>query len=202
MEQTTALRVCRKCTTEKPISEYYRDSRSPGGFRTACRTCHIAAGRERQQGDSYRAYQAAYRAAHRERARQTTARYRQEKPGRVRAAQEAYRADPEHQRIARDRATAFRLANPERRSEYARRRYALKRRGQLVGFIDPEALAAKLQLWDYRCWMCRTAAFQAWDHVKPLTKGGLHVLSNLRPACNPCNQAKSDRWPYSTSVHR
>jgi len=34
------------------------------------------------------------------------------------------------------------------------------------------------------------------DHVKPLNKGGMDCLSNLRPACPGCNRSKRDRWPY------
>ena len=34
------------------------------------------------------------------------------------------------------------------------------------------------------------------DHVKPLAKGGPHLLSNLRPACELCNLRKADRWPF------
>ncbi|MGW1547474.1 HNH endonuclease [Streptomyces sp. NPDC002346] len=31
------------------------------------------------------------------------------------------------------------------------------------------------------------------DHVTPLAKGGVHEWSNLAPACQECNRAKSDR---------
>jgi 5-methylcytosine-specific restriction endonuclease McrA len=31
------------------------------------------------------------------------------------------------------------------------------------------------------------------DHVRPLTRGGLHLMSNLLPACLPCNQSKGGR---------
>lgn len=45
------------------------------------------------------------------------------------------------------------------------------------------------------CWICGdpSAPLEA-DHVKPIAKGGPHMLSNLRPACRPCNASKKDRW--------
>ena len=49
------------------------------------------------------------------------------------------------------------------------------------------------------CWMCgceRDETFHV-DHVKPLSKGGWHCLSNLRPACGPCNLSKGAKWPLT-----
>jgi 5-methylcytosine-specific restriction endonuclease McrA len=35
------------------------------------------------------------------------------------------------------------------------------------------------------------------DHVKPVAKYGPTMLANLRPACQPCNQRKGDKWPFN-----
>jgi 5-methylcytosine-specific restriction endonuclease McrA len=43
------------------------------------------------------------------------------------------------------------------------------------------------------CWMCG-GAFDEVDHVKPLSKGGIHALSNMRPSCDHCNNTKHARW--------
>lgn len=32
------------------------------------------------------------------------------------------------------------------------------------------------------------------DHVKPLAKGGPHILANIRPACVSCNSRKHATW--------
>ncbi|WP_460357274.1 HNH endonuclease [Mycobacterium sp. ZZG] len=32
-----------------------------------------------------------------------------------------------------------------------------------------------------------------WDAIVPYSKGGRHVLSNLQPACGPCNASKGDK---------
>lgn len=52
-----------------------------------------------------------------------------------------------------------------------------------------------LQRWSMfaGCWMCG-ATPTSTDHVKPLSRGGPHILANLRPACGPCNSRKRDRW--------
>lgn len=196
--QTSLFQACSLCGAWGPLSDFYRDNRSAGGYRADCKRCCLARDRKRkadpEKHRAYLAYLATYREAHREKARRTTANYRIENPERVRAAQVAFRARPASAATARERARTFRLANPDRRSEYERRRRAFKK--ATVGcFIEPALLAAKFAYWGDRCWMCRSGDGLQVDHVKPLAKGGPHVLANLRPACAPCNQRKSDRWP-------
>lgn len=59
--------------------------------------------------------------------------------------------------------------------------------------ITPQQVAARMQFWGNRCWMCH-GPFEHIDHVKPISKGGPHMLANLRPACQACNQSKSAHW--------
>lgn len=58
-----------------------------------------------------------------------------------------------------------------------------------------EQLAARLSMFA-GCWMCGVGPKEHIDHVKPLARGGRHILANLRPACARCNRAKSDTWPW------
>lgn len=196
--QTSLLRCCSCCGAWRSPVEFYRDARAADGIRKDCKCCCLARDRRRKSDPdvhaAYLAYLADYRSRHREKARATTSAYREEFPQRVRAAQQAYRARPENQITARERARAFRLANPDRRSEYERRRRAFKI-ATAIGFIEPAQLAAKFAFWGNRCWMCQSPNRLEVDHVKPLSKGGAHVLANLRPACGGCNRSKSDRWP-------
>jgi 5-methylcytosine-specific restriction endonuclease McrA len=38
------------------------------------------------------------------------------------------------------------------------------------------------------------------DHIIPLSKGGLHTISNIVPACGPCNNRKHDRTPQEAGM--
>lgn len=42
---------------------------------------------------------------------------------------------------------------------------------------------------------CATKTPWSGTTSKPLAKGGLHCLANLRPACRACNAQKNARWP-------
>lgn len=57
-----------------------------------------------------------------------------------------------------------------------------------VAFTASE-LAQKMSMYGNRCAYCY-GEFHHVDHVIPLSKGGLHILSNLRPACRACNCSK------------
>lgn len=71
---------------------------------------------------------------------------------------------------------------------------------QVVPFTDEQFLQ-KMSYWGNKCWMCK-GKYEADDHVKPVNKGGAHVLANFRPACKSCNSRKHDRWYGVRELHR
>lgn len=89
--------------------------------------------------------------------------------------------------------------NPERHkinTQNGQRRYKARKRNAPTISFTAEQLAERIAYYAARCWICRVASYEQLDHVKPLTKGGSHMLSNLRPACSACNNRKNDRWPF------
>jgi 5-methylcytosine-specific restriction endonuclease McrA len=178
-------KACSKCKRVLPITSFPRGTGTSDGLRADCKNCHqaVKARYAKKHAAEISAYQATYREAHREKARVTTAKYRAENPERVRAAMANWLADPENQRVAREH----------------RRRYKAQKKSTAAGIITPELLDGKLAYWGWRCHLAGphcTVIPAHWDHVKPLVKGGLHCLANLRPACGTCNRRKRDRWPY------
>lgn len=85
-------------------------------------------------------------------------------------------------------------------AENARRRYARQIEATSVPFTVAD-IQARLAFWGNRCWMCGDAA-TCVDHVKPLFRGGPHLLANLRPACKPCNSKKQSQWFGTAEIHR
>ena len=86
---------------------------------------------------------------------------------------------------------------------YQRRRYGYQAAagGILVDFT-PAQKATRFVLWGGRCWVCGIAGATEDDHVKPISKGGSHCLSNLRPICKPCNASKGGTWPLEPAALR
>lgn len=96
------------------------------------------------------------------------------------------------------------LANREKRIADAAKRAVSRRahkRNTMVLPFTAEQLRDRLLVYD-RCWICGSEAWEEVDHVKPIAKGGPHILANLRPACRNCNRRKSATWPMDTSIRR
>ena len=87
-----------------------------------------------------------------------------------------------------DKVKKYKEDNKELYRECARRRRARKRQATIQTFTIKE-LNDRMSVFGYRCAYCN-GPFEHIDHVKPLSKGGPHCLSNLRPACKACNLSK------------
>jgi len=131
---------------------------------------------------------------------------------------ESSRRGKENRESARESEARYREANREKRRDAGRRLYrstpverlrrkavrasqvrrARKREAAIVPFTA-ESLDQKIRYWGEKCWMCGRP-MEAIDHVKPLSKGGPHMLANLRPICQECNERKGNTWPLLCSV--
>jgi 5-methylcytosine-specific restriction endonuclease McrA len=194
------LKVCRHCGTEKPVSEFYKDKSRTDGYARICKACNqkrnkamYAANPEASKA-SYRAW----RIANAERARAADREKYQKNKKRRNAQSRAWAvAHPERtQEIARRSAEVNRFRVREQRIRSEARRRAAKRGASAVPF-SAEELASRIAFYGGICWICRVAPWEHIDHVKPLDKGGPHMLANLRPACGPCNISKNAQWPFS-----
>ncbi len=71
--------------------------------------------------------------------------------------------------------------------------------GVVVGEVTASGLLSRVAYYGEKCWMCGSP-WEHMDHVKPLSKGGAHILANLRPACASCNSSKHSRWDGITTA--
>lgn len=98
------------------------------------------------------------------------------------------RKTPEKKAYMRKYATAHRENNPHLYSTYSNSR----RSRQLGAFGDhsTEQWVAKLRKFSGRCAYCGLAGKMSRDHAIPLARCGSNDISNILPACRPCNSAK------------
>lgn len=73
--------------------------------------------------------------------------------------------------------------------EKARRR-KLRERKQASWKISVLQLRARFSRFDHCCAYCGASGDMQIEHVKPISQGGLHHISNIVPACLSCNYAK------------
>lgn len=97
-----------------------------------------------------------------------------------------------------------RARDPERfRAQDIRSAQIRRAREAAVPCVDfsQEQLLARYAFFGDRCWMCgRGDVPLHMDHVKPISRGGAHMLSNIRPACKPCNSGKKNKWSGPVGV--
>ena len=204
------LRNCRTCGVEQPLLTCFSKNKChSSGYDTQCKACYSA-----------------YYYANRDNIRERVREYAAARPQEMKAYHAEYYLKNKERLIAQQRdyecrnreavnerhrewSRRDREKNPEkwriRSSKYpeANREHSHRRRARklatTVADLTPALLAAKLDYYGGKCWMCGEDACE-WDHVKPLSKGGSHILANLRPACRSCNAQKQAKWPVPTSL--
>jgi 5-methylcytosine-specific restriction endonuclease McrA len=178
---------CRDCERVESSRRYHRDREKLG-------IAHAEA--RRLDPERFREYDRRARTKHATRRQQTRRDHYADHREDARAASRAWaKANPERRR-ANQRAYVARLpigTRRERAAEAARKRRAQERHAIPFSLTD---LEARLSMWP-DCWLCGGVATEV-DHVKPLARGGLHALCNLRPICRSCNARKGDTWPVCT----
>jgi len=207
-------RECYRCGVAKPLDAFNWANRAKGKRQRACRACFSDYNRARYlaKGEHIRAVVRAYREANAEviRVRRHEAYAADIEASRARSRANSRIQNPKRTAAKRAWARADRVANPEKWLEKSRRDYRLNPEGHrlqqhrrralktatAIGPVTVELLAAKWDYWAGRCWMCGGEAVE-WDHVKPLARGGAHMLANLRPSCLSCNRRKSATWPLA-----
>lgn len=55
-----------------------------------------------------------------------------------------------------------------------------------------QKLSKQLRLMQPYCSWCKSTQDLTVDHIKPLSKGGTHDLTNLRVLCRTCNSGRRD----------
>jgi 5-methylcytosine-specific restriction endonuclease McrA len=104
-----------------------------------------------------------------------------------------------HKDVIAFNAARYRSENRVQMRDKERARQA-KINGNAPARVTQSQLAAKYEMYGNKCWMCGADGPMSLDHVKPISKGGPHILANLRPACMPCNRRKSAHWPWPTTT--
>jgi 5-methylcytosine-specific restriction endonuclease McrA len=93
----------------------------------------------------------------------------------------------------------WQLRNPEKVRENNRARAAK------APPLPAEKLRARFSVFGDRCAYCRAVGPLHADHVIPLSRGGPHIVANIRPACRTCNCSKNAKplkeW-LATREHR
>jgi 5-methylcytosine-specific restriction endonuclease McrA len=205
------MKQCPKCGEIKPLTAFSINRVRKDGFCFQCKECSNIAKKAwyETNGERCRKYAKLYVMGHREQRRD----YDRVNAKRVSETAKAWRlANAERQRknvqnwnIAHPerRATngeTWRKNNPDRARLIVENRRA--RRDANGGMINVSEWQALLESHGKHCLCCGETKGLTLDHVIPLSRGGVHSISNAQPLCSRCNSTKGvkigfDYRPYA-----
>lgn len=105
----------------------------------------------------------------------------------------------EHRAEIKARKIIYAQNHPEILRAIGKRRRALERGAPVSDFTAEQWETMQIQ-YGHRCAYChcRAKGHLTQEHITPLSKGGSHTLSNIVPACFPCNRKKHTGPPLSS----
>lgn len=192
-------KTCTKCGAAKFPDEFSRDKTRKDGRFPQCKECTRSDNRARYKAnpEPWLAASKKWRAENAERDAELHAKRHQERMA----------SDPSYRERRRENQIAWRRENPEKSRNLAREwqmknpekvwvmRY--EQRARILGlepFVERFTRPDVIERYGDACFYCG-GEFYHLDHALPISRGGSHTLDNVRPACAPCNQTKSDRTP-------
>ena len=180
------MKVCCTCSEMKPVESFNKKS-------AKCRECQKAYYREYYKANSekLKASSAKWSEENSERVRERNKlRYKNNRDKILSSNKKWAAANPEK------RATSlkdWREKNPSKTNAYAAKRWAAKR-NQTPELSDEEKKAIEDMYWHCRDLEVISGQKYHVDHIKPISKGGLHCLSNLQVLPADLNMSKGNSY--------
>lgn len=165
-------KTCPRCGESKLVDAFGKNRAASDGLQTWCQTCR-------------RSYHSQNRDTINERAKQRKDRDRAEERRKSKEWRDANRDS------IREYERTYRLDNAEPIKARAwKNQY--EHRALAAGFTPVADLLTRrdvVAVYGDACFYCG-GEFMELDHYTPVTKGGTHVLDNVRPSCRTCNSRK------------
>lgn len=178
------MKLCKKCNTEKPFSEFHKMARNKLGVQSKCKQCASSIARA-SYADDPKAFNAKAMAWAARNPQQALA-----------IGRKWYAANTE--KVAA-KCKAWRSANPESSAAYSRTRRS--RKASAEGFHTADDVADIFGRQRGKCASCKKKLFDSGehkfhvDHITPLALGGSNWPSNLQCLCPGCNLSKHAKDP-------
>jgi 5-methylcytosine-specific restriction endonuclease McrA len=203
--------TCRDCKEITPADELVNSRHKKGGKMLLCLGCSRLRGRKHYEQnascvkdksranywadvDKSRARSRSYMERNKDKRNAYDSQYREINRERRREQQRTYRVENYEQEAIR--LSRYRLSPRGRAIKAAQTHTRRTRETELDhGCVTAEAL---MEIWNASSGLCVYCGSggEHFDHVSPLSKGGLHCAENLVLACAPCNLRKGAKSVY------
>lgn len=186
-----STKICNTCSEPKKLSEFHRNKARRDGHTGQCKVCACRRATRwyNDNPDQAKRSRAAWYKNNRDHAKELMRQRRERIPEVCRAESRSWRGKNKEKKRLDD--LAWQRANPDRMKLYriaseARRRVAMK------NGVTAAEIHAILVRQRFKCAICNRSVRKKRhvDHIKALSRGGVHHRRNLQILCPRCNVNK------------
>lgn len=191
------MKKCSSCGAVKPSHEFNRDAHLKDGLTSACKACRAQQSREYYAANRTRYAQVRHdwHIANKESVSARKRVYRDQSLARITEQQRRWYEG--HREVVRKKSKEWKLTHPEKVRLMSQRGTRM-RRARLGGIvISTENWRGVLEKAGNRCLYCGAVGDLHIEHFIPVSRGGQSTLTNILPACEPCNKSKGAHDPYT-----
>ena len=190
------MKLCTKCKTKKPHTEFTKNSHTLDGLRNACKSCEKI-----RQADYYK--------AHKEEISKRNIAWKKANPKKLLTEEEQEKVKQRAKEYYEKNKDKIKQAAKEYRKtekgiengKMSKALYYGRKKATNDGTITVETLRQLREQQFNACKYCGTSFITLpdrqihLDHIIPVSKGGQHSLTNVVWSCARCNQHKSSTMP-------
>lgn len=196
------MKICSDCGIEKSESAFSKHKRNPDGLERYCKECRklrrqktakrnaqVAKEWREANPDRARSNRERWIAANREKYEQAKRHWAKGNQEQCRQASARYRRN--NQSKVRERNRRYRELNRDKVRQWKRNRH--RQLQGAIGKFSAEEWLAKCDAAEWRCHYCGRELDEftvTQEHLQPISRNGTNFLSNVVPACGPCNSRK------------
>lgn len=192
MQSTPQIKICYKCKEKKDVTYFYKNKSNKDGLQNYCKQCgkELKENNKEYRKEYQKEYHKKYQEQHEAELKIYYKKYYKKNREENKEKMTIYSKQYEKTDIGK-----------AKRANINHKRRTITKQGDVTTKQILQLQKSKT------CYWCETSLKNKKvniDHYIPISKGGLHTLSNLVASCSHCNKKKSSRNPleFAKSIGR
>jgi len=186
------MKECTKCKKSKPFTDFSKDKQKKTGYSSQCKQCRSLYEKEyyKNNKEKVNTRNNKYNETYKKRKQELDAKRRKEKREEINKKKREY-----YHSTGKAVGNLWRANNPEKCKTYAFNRSHKRREKIKTSTLTSSEVRNWLSQQVLICSYCNVSCIDNYhvDHIEPLSKNGVHELSNFTISCPTCNISKGNK---------